>query len=183
MTARSWIRGDWFISYTGLELDPLHPRPEDIDIRDIAHALAMIPRYGGHCPVFYSVASHSLYVSTLVAPDLAREGLMHDAAEAYVGDMITSIKRHLPDYKTQLEAPWERAINERFGLRSDDATRAAVKRADIAALLAERRDLFGENTARYVGADGAPGEARCWAQDPVAGEREFLSRARELGLV
>ncbi len=74
---------------------PLDPHPEDVHIVDIAHALANICRFGGHAKRFYSVAQHSVLVSRIVEPEDALHGLMHDAAEAYVGDVVRPIK-HMP---------------------------------------------------------------------------------------
>ena len=90
-----------------LELDP-----DTIRIEDIAHALSMVPRFGGHLPVFYSVGQHCLGVLNTVMdmPQPAGttseelrlirlQALLHDASEAYIGDMPSPIKQHLPDFK------------------------------------------------------------------------------------
>jgi hypothetical protein len=62
-------RGDWIQTATGRPFWPIDPRPEDIDIEDIAHALSMLCRFGGHCLRFYSVAEHSVLLSQYVAPE------------------------------------------------------------------------------------------------------------------
>lgn len=61
--------GDWMQTYSGRKFWPVDPRPEEVFIEDIAHALSMICRFGGHSLVFYSVAQHSV----LVARNLKRE--------------------------------------------------------------------------------------------------------------
>lgn len=66
--------------------------PENFSLWDMAHALSQICRFTGHCPGFYTVAHHSLLVARLVEPGLQLEALMHDAHEAYVGDMSTPLK-------------------------------------------------------------------------------------------
>lgn len=53
-------RGDFICTYTGRKFYPLDPRPEDVCIEDIAHALALVNRFGGHTRVPYSVAQHSV---------------------------------------------------------------------------------------------------------------------------
>lgn len=94
--------------------DPFAPRPEDVRLEDIAHHLAMICRYGGACPVFYSVAEHAVRVARLVEslnprnPEGALLALHHDSAEAYIHDIRRPIKSSLivsPDpatYKPRL---------------------------------------------------------------------------------
>ncbi|MFT4099281.1 MAG: phosphohydrolase [Rhodoblastus sp.] len=91
-------RGDWIQTFTGRQFWPLDPRPEDVDIRDIAHALAHQCRYAGHCLRFYSVAEHSILLAQVVSPAAAFAALMHDAAEAYLVDLPRPIKRSMPDY-------------------------------------------------------------------------------------
>jgi hypothetical protein len=92
--------GDWMQTYTGGAFWPLDPRPDEIKIEDIAHALSMICRFNGHCRRFYSVAEHSCRVAEFVrqrhrpcAREIFRQALLHDAAEAYLGDVVRPIKR------------------------------------------------------------------------------------------
>jgi hypothetical protein len=90
--------GDWMQTYSGKVFWPLDPRPEDVDIVDIAHALSMQCRYGGHCQRFYSVAEHSCLVSGALSTEHALSGLMHDASEAYLQDIIRPVKGWLAGY-------------------------------------------------------------------------------------
>ena len=87
-------------TYTGLLVNPLqlHLEPHRIMLDDICHALALINRYGGHTPYPYSVAQHSLLVGSILPPELRLWGLLHDAAEAYLGDMIAPLKRQMHYY-------------------------------------------------------------------------------------
>lgn len=116
-------------------------RPE-FDIQDITHALAHICRYGGHCKQFYSVAEHSMLVSRIVE-DLALgdpfEGLMHDAAEAYLIDLPRPWKLILPEYKA-MEARIETPLRAAFGM--PETLSDGVKRADAIALCIEARVLM-----------------------------------------
>lgn len=113
---------------------PLDPRAEEVFIEDIAHSLAMQCRYGGHCDRYYSVAEHSVLVSKIVPPALALVGLLHDATEAYLSDVIRPLKRHLTNYK-KIEARNWAVIASRFGLPEEMPQ--AVHKADAAMLHAE----------------------------------------------
>lgn len=83
---------NWIMTHTGKKFKPFNPRTEDIDIEDIAHALSNICRFNGHVNQFYSVAEHSVLVSVLCPEELKLKGLLHDAAEAYLGDVPSPLK-------------------------------------------------------------------------------------------
>lgn len=92
---------DWVGSIetaTGNYVDLLNFNEHDVDINDIATSLSNICRFNGHLPSFYSVAEHSVRVSWWLQDNgfsalEALTGLLHDAAEAYVGDMMRPLKR------------------------------------------------------------------------------------------
>lgn len=112
-------QGTWMQTVSGKVFWPIDPRPEELDINDIAHALGMMCRYGGHCNRFYSVAEHSVlmasYAEANLGTEIAQIALMHDATEAYLTDVIRPIKAHLSNYKEIEERLWL-CIAERFGL-------------------------------------------------------------------
>jgi hypothetical protein len=89
------LMDEWILTYTHKKFHVLNPKPEDIDIRDIARALSMTCRFSGHVNSFWSVASHSILVSELVSQEHALTALLHDAAEAYLTDIPTPIKRSM----------------------------------------------------------------------------------------
>ena len=112
--------GNWMQTIGGRAFYPLDPHPSDIDIMDIGCALSMLCRFGGHCNRFYSVAEHSFRVSKAIeeaggTKDEMFAGLMHDAAEAYVGDMVWPVKQAMPEYK-RIEKLVEQAIAMKFDL-------------------------------------------------------------------
>ncbi len=85
---------------TGLYINVFEPTSEMICVEDIAHALASIPRFGGHINKHYSVAQHSVRCCEMALTlEDKRAALMHDASEAYMLDIPTPIKAKLPDYK------------------------------------------------------------------------------------
>lgn len=144
-----------FITFTGrfLQLDEI--KPEDICIEDIAHSLSMQCRYNGHVGVFYSVAQHSVLSSLLVPERLALAALLHDAAEAYTGDVISPIKCGMPQMQA-LEARFNAVIERVFDLQLTAADRAMIRRADLQMLAAERRDLWDHDAHDWKLEEMAP---------------------------
>lgn len=134
-------RGDWFQTATGKQFWPLDPHPDEVCIEDIAHHLANQCRFAGACRAFYSVAQHSVLVSCAVPPEDQKWGLLHDAAEAYLQDLIRPIKAAsaLGEEYRKIEDIVLRAVCERFGLPVEEPH--SVKVADVRVLLAEKRDL------------------------------------------
>lgn len=186
MTLDTWHRGDWMQTFTGRAFYPRDPREEDIDIRDIAHSLAMQCRYNGHVQRFYSVAEHCVHLSRAVAPELALWALLHDATEAYVGDMVRPLKVSMPDF-VLVEDRIMAVIARKFGLTGgtwfvDEGTvtmPAAVKAADTAILLNERAALLTE-PPRPWSTDTAPLPIEIQAWAPAEAERQYLQRFAEL---
>ena len=117
----------------------LDPRPGEIVISDIAHSLAHQCRFTGHTRVHYSVAQHSCFVAYRAQSYYKAEALMHDAAEAYLGDLASPIKRLIPQFR-YIESDLKRYIFRKYGLHSvyDDE----IKKLDIVALVTEGRDLI-----------------------------------------
>lgn len=105
----------WFETFTGRKFSILDPQPEDICIHDIAHALALTCRYGGQCKHFYSVAQHSILVAEKCKEENQLWGLMHDAAEAYIGDMPKPFKPFMANFD-EIEEKIIAVIADKFGL-------------------------------------------------------------------
>lgn len=133
--------GGWMQTYTGRQFWPLDPRPEEVDIEDIAWHLSMLCRYTGATRRFYSVAEHCVHISHAVPPWAALWGLLHDAPEAYLNDLAPPIKGGLPAYKV-MEQRLEQCIVFRFGVVDDPGVRAKVKDADLRILQMERDALL-----------------------------------------
>ncbi len=103
-------------TFTGKYVNPFDFKIEDVDIEDIAHALSMLCRFGGHCKQFFSVAQHSLHVCQCIENfDLKLTGLLHDASEAYLVDVPRPIKKYLTNYK-DIENRIQAVISEKFNL-------------------------------------------------------------------
>lgn len=143
--------GDWCQVASGIAFYPFDPRPEDIRIEDIAHALALQCRFGGHTREFYSVAQHSLHVSENVSAPRALAALLHDAAEAYLVDVPRPLKRG-PGFAMYcaLERVITNAIAKRFGLPIDFDLGEEIAHADNVLLATEKRDLLVESAKPWL---------------------------------
>lgn len=127
---------------SGLMVDLSRISEEDVRLEDVAHALSQIIRFTGHANRPYTVAQHSMLVADLCPEEHRLWGLLHDAAEAYVGDVSTPLKSMLPDYR-EIEERVQRIIAGRFGLCWPIPQ--PVKDADREALMIERADLFDKH--------------------------------------
>jgi len=149
---------NWIPTFTGKKVDPFHLTEEDIDINDIAHSLALQCRFAGHTLMFYSVAEHCILVADLVGKELAKEymgsveaanrtcltALLHDAAEAYIGDMSRYFKHH-PELKfvIELEQQILGTVGRKFNLGGADYQ--LIKRADRILLATEAKHLIADS--------------------------------------
>jgi hypothetical protein len=174
-------------TFTGRRFSPLEPDPEAIAIEDIAHGLAHHCRFGGHSSVFYSVANHSCVVADAVGArggdrDTVLHALLHDASEAYLGDLPHPVK-HRSElgalYRT-IEEPLQAAILTRFGLST--SAPPLVKEVDRAALAAERALLMRPaDDAWWPELAGvAPLDVEIVPWSPQQSETEFLDRFEAL---
>lgn len=159
-------------TYLWQAFNPLAPDPECILIEDIARSLSNLCRYNGHVREFYSVAEHSYWVSLDVPPADALWGLLHDASEAYLGDLMSPLKYHTPlgtQYR-EIEALVMQAVCVRFNL--PPTMPPSVARADHAQLQREHDWLRSSQPHRRRH------ESRTMTH--LEAELEFLNRFREL---
>jgi hypothetical protein len=170
---------------------PLDPRPDEVELADIAHALSHLCRFTGHVRAFYSVAEHACHVHDLLELDghdgnTCRWGLLHDASEAYIGDVARPTKMAGEGFGTAYRDVEQRlmdVIAQRYGLRPT-LQPAVVKAADDRLLITERRDLMPPVAAAALqwpaAAPIARSLARPWAPDRA--RLEFVIRAAALDL-
>lgn len=148
-------------TYTGLDVDLLHPEPEMFCIEDIARGLAGEGRYNNHCRVWLSVAQHSCIVADQFADQRERAfALLHDAHEAYVKDIPRPLKRLLSGYAKiagDVQAALEESLLPDEWLAWYDLGNfpARLKSADNAVCRAEAALLMASGGAEW-GWNGTP---------------------------
>lgn len=180
---------------SGRRLDLLDPSPLDIEIEDIAHGLARVARWNGQtCGEHaYSVAQHSVLVSVLMgklSPRIGRKaklvGLLHDAPEYVIGDLISPFKAAVGINYKGLEKKLLTAVRIRFGLAAEqeETLEILVKKADTISAYLEAVSLAGFTQEEAVKIFGAP--PKSLQLPPVAplptaaAEAEFLTEFRRL---
>ena len=170
------------ITICGNYFDYTDPEAHQYSIGEIAHALARECRFGNHTIEHYSVAQHSVMASYIVPPEDAYEALMHDAAEAFTGDIPRPLKQLLgPTFKA-IEKRIEAAVFAHFGVRNP--LPESVKHADIVMLATEQRDLLARKSddghvwALIEGVTPLADRIEPWSEQNA--RRAFMSRYFEL---
>jgi len=168
-------------TYTGKKFAPLNPDPDLIDIRDIAHALAYIGRYGGHAHKFISVADHSIRVTEKTSDENKLWALLHDASEAYLGDIPAPLK-HSPEFSFYRDAEKNLmdAICDKFGLEKEEPKE--IKYWDLVIRATEMRDLTSIPMNLIYNGDTPPLEEKFHPISSLGAETAFLSYATMLGI-
>jgi uncharacterized protein len=176
-------RGDWCQTVSGVQFWPLDPRVEDICLGDIATGLSNMCRFGGQIDRLYSVAQHSVLVAMSLPHHLRRQGLLHDATEAYLVDVPRPIKRHLVNY-VAIECRLAACIGDRFCVELCELD-PLTKLADERALATEKRDLLVPPPAPWGEPQGEPVEpwrAKITPWTPEQARKQFMGLAIMLGL-
>jgi hypothetical protein len=170
---------DWIQTASGKAFYPLRPRPDDICLTDIAHALGNLCRYGGQCRAFYSVAEHSVLLSYAVPPELAQWALMHDASEAYLIDIPKPLKPFLPQY-LDAERRLMELIAARYGLEWPEPE--TLHEYDTRILHNEQAALH-PHPPRPWNIPGQPlAGITITGWPPLMARTRFLGRCQELGI-
>ena len=175
----------WIPTATGRRMYLQNPCPADVDIEDLAISLSREPRFRGMTRAHYSVAQHSVLVSRLLPRDLQLAGLLHDAAEAYLGDMSCPLKMVIEHYR-RIERNVASAIAWRFGIPTFCVPQ--IKQMDLVVLVTEIRDLKprGLPAGRHWGVarqETLPSPLNCTVIEPWGEEEsydEFMGEFRRL---
>jgi hypothetical protein len=160
----------------------LNPTVDMIDIEHIAHATSQLCRFTGHCSTFYSVAQHCVIVSHFVPPELALTGLLHDATEAYIGDVSRPLKDALDQRAPGILEGIENQIHQVIGAKYGHPFPfpPEIKQADNLALAMERRDLMVGAVPWPHLPDPPAQKLTPW--EPLQAEITFLARFAQLTL-
>lgn len=161
--------GTYIETYTGRKFNALLPVSDSIHIKDIAHALSMTCRFAGMGNAFYSVAEHSVIVADRLPDKYKLWGLLHDAAEAYIGDMPSPFKHLFANYK-EVEANILKVIVSKYGL--DPQEPEAVKVVDRRLLHTEARFLIPE--CSWLDSSKVYPDVKIMALPPSKAEELFL---------
>jgi hypothetical protein len=171
--------GDWMCMHSGTRFYPADPRPEDINIEDVAWSLAHVNRFCGHTKYPYSIAQHSCMVHDQLPPEHKLAGLLHDISEYVMSDVPRPVKSALPGYKDMEHGIWMAAARK-WNLPAQIPTE--VKEADNRSLVTERMQIMPEGddgmwngVAMYEPYDV---EIKPW--HPMDARLEFLNRFNDL---
>ncbi|MGN5374616.1 hypothetical protein [Sphingomonas hankookensis] len=172
-------QGPTILLGSGHYFDLLDPDNSRFTLADIARGLGNACRFAGQCDRFYSVAEHTWLASFLVPPPLAFAALMHDAPEAFIGDVTRPLKSLLPTYK-EIEQMIAAVIADRF-LLGGQCEHALVKRADLQLLAAEQQAMMPAHDDTWhclAGIDVPAIEFKHWS--PADAAKNWLLRAETL---
>lgn len=187
------MSGAWILTRTGAQVDLEVFSPASLSVLDVAASLSKINRFNGHSSRLYSVAEHSLHVVTVMErelritdPGALLAGLLHDAHEAWVGDVSTPMKSLLGENWATVEGRAQRSVLKRFGAVDHYIlNHREIKLADLTMLATERRDLMPAGGPQWAVLRGI--EPLAWfdltefdGMDPDDWRDAFIERFSEL---
>ena len=186
----------WVPTYTGRGYRPWADKPGEVDPVDVAYGLAHTFRYGGQSRPAITVAEHSVLAARIVDTlwpgneHLERAALMHDAAEAYLHDIQSPLRRRV---KVQINGEmisWSASdllvtvnVCKQFGITEADLTAPEVAAADILAACFEKRDcrnLAGDWGLPEIPEAIEPLKMKFWS--PAEARFQFTLAGGRLGL-
>ena len=143
------IMSDYITTYTGKHFEPMNPDPAAIDIRDIAHALALICRGNGHVHTFWSVGEHCICCAKEaeargLSEKMILACLLHDASECYMSDVPRPFKKSIPAYCQQEDRLLSLIYEKFLGANLTEEEQKQLKEIDNAMLWFDLKELLGE---------------------------------------
>lgn len=173
----------WVQTATGGRVDLNNPQAHQIDIADIAHALSRICRFGGATSRLYTVAEHSLLccsIAEVAGMDVRTQMavLLHDAPEAYMGDITRPVARAIQDITGDdpvwfLHTSLMAAIGAALGVQLRPEDLEAIEYCDNVALATERKWLLHPRLDWVPEMEPLP-RSRLVLHDPAEASAAFL---------
>ena len=136
----------WLTTRSGIQFFLNSPSESMIHWDDIAESLAKTCRFNGHCRGFYSVAQHSMIVANAMPIESRIYGLLHDAHEAYTGDIISPVKNCIGTVRQSRLDSMQNNIDRQIYSAAkipppNEDLKQRIHIADIRALATEWRDI------------------------------------------
>lgn len=180
----------WILTHSGKAFDLSAPVASAVCLEDIAHNLSRIQRFCGSTSVNCSVAIHSVVASYIVRPEYAAQALMHDAAEAYIGDIPGPLKWMIGHSINKIEKRILNLIFDKYKIETCEISNKFVRVADFEMLRFEKENFMPEHPDPWDILMGIayPNGADNWRpfykiDDWRTHRRVFLDRAKDLGLL
>ena len=173
-------KGKWILTHRGHPFSFTYLDKNVYDIKDIAHALAMTCRFGGMTEWHYSVAQRSCHIAEELFREtgdasLAMDGLMHDAEEAYMGDMKTPLKEMMPEFRDMSDKVDEIIRHRFYKFGVPLKMQPLTKEYDTRILLDEKTYLLPQNGIAWdIEKTHSPLGIHIPQISPYLAERRFL---------
>ncbi|MEO1208369.1 MAG: hypothetical protein AAFX78_02405 [Cyanobacteria bacterium J06638_20] len=172
---------DWLETWSGQQFDPFSFTNEQINVLDVAHALSMICRFGGHTKRFYSVAEHAIILHDYAmqhnfGPRLAYEVLHHDDPEYVLGDKVRPLKGRMPEYE-RIERVVAMATAAHFHCRFP--LPGELKFLDNHIIIDERAAVMNPSANEWHNEHWSPLGVKFWnirGRSPEIMRRQYLKR-------
>lgn len=178
-----------FFTLKGNLIDLFEFKPEDIDIEEVAHSLSNLCRYNGMTKKFYSVAEHCVLMTRhareqwLDNEQVQKAALLHDASEAYVGDVTYHLKKVVLDF-SYYEDQILNAIFKKYNVDFSGQIEEDVHWLDRCICVDEMKQLMnGIDPTLVLPADEFRGLGiECQAWEPSQARQEYLKECKKLGI-
>lgn len=171
---------------SGNYIDLVDPKPDQFVFDDIAAGLSKICRFGAQIPKWYTVAEHSWWcykfgLTDGLSSDLLKALLMHDATEAFLGDVVKPLKLLMPEYN-KIEDNMAKCIGEKYNV-DFESNHKLIKKYDNAMLIAERDAIFLEDGHEWIDEQGVmPLDLKPYYWNYERAQLKFTTAAYILGI-
>lgn len=175
------VMESFITTYTGKHVNPFKLDLQDIDIRDIAHALSLTCRGNGHVKHFFSVGQHCINCALEAkargySDRIILGALLHDASECYISDIPSPLKDSFPEIKRAEDKILDTVMVRFLGTGLLEQEKRMIKIIDRAMLKADLYYLLGDGKPVFAGEYKRKLDYR--ERPPEDVEKEYLSLFR-----